>query len=154
AQHLRIAQHLPPDEASRKERRSPDQPFLAVEEDLKRAGEPADEAVLALPTVLLEEAPEDDLAPERQLRLLDVPEVVEEALGLTGGVLHAVEQRRETRLFPAEPLAPEDRHRHQEHRLLHDLARAQEFVQVVRAEPGRGKLAAPSPGHGLAPHED
>src|SRR5206468_9760791 len=75
AQHLRIAQHLPPDQASREERGSPHQPLFAVEEYLEGAGEATDEPVLALPTVLLDEPAEDDLAPERQLRLLDVPEI-------------------------------------------------------------------------------
>ena len=152
--HLRVAQHLPPDQASRQQRRSPHQTLLAVEEDLEGAGQPADEPVLAFPRVLLDEVPEDDLTPERQLRLLGVPEVVEQPFGLARGILHAVEEGREARFLSAETLPPEDRHRDEEHGLLDRLAGAQQLVQVLGAEPSRGELAAPAPGHRLAPHEE
>src|SRR5206468_10597795 len=87
-----------------------------VEEDLERARQPAYDALVALAPVVLHEAVEDDLAAERELRLLGVPEVGEEALRLARGLLHAVDEGREPRLLAAKALAAEDRDRDQEHR--------------------------------------
>src|SRR5262249_34506518 len=92
---LAVAQHLAAHHPARLERRPPDQAFLAVEEDLQRTAEAADDAVLAFAAEIGDEAFERDLAAERELRLLGVPEVGEEALRLARRFLHAVEERRE-----------------------------------------------------------
>src|SRR5205823_78965 len=85
AGQLGVAQHLPAHQPPRQERRAPHQALLAIEEYLQRARQPPHDALVALAPVVLHEAVEDDLAPEGELGLLGVPEVVEEALRLARG---------------------------------------------------------------------
>src|SRR5581483_12158581 len=101
ARDLRVAQHLLADYPSREQRGAPDDALLAVEEDLEGAREAPDDPLFAFPPVLVDEAAERDFAAERQLDLLRVPQVGEEALRLAGRLLHAVEEGREARLLLA-----------------------------------------------------
>src|SRR5262249_48844153 len=135
-------------------RRPPDQALLAVEEDLQRPRQPAHDAIFALPTVVLDEAREGDLAAERQLGLLGVPQIREQALRLARCLLHAVEKRREARLLAPEALAAEDRDRHEEGRPTGRLALADDVAQVLRPQPGRSERPPPPPRDRLAPHEE
>src|SRR2546426_561028 len=141
AGQLGVAQHLPAYQPPRQERRAPHQALLAIEEDLQRARQPPHDALVALAAVVLHEAVEDDLAPEGELGLLGVPEVVEEALRLTWGLLHAVEEGGQARLLPPEALAAEDRDRDQEDRAAGRRRDAHHVAQVLRPEAGGGERA-------------
>src|SRR5207249_8395498 len=128
-------------------------PLLAVEEYLPRARQPPHDPIVALASVVLHEAVEDDLAPEGELGLLGVPEVVEEALRLARGLLHAVEEGGEPRLLPPEALAAEDRDRDQEDRAAGRRRDAHHVAQVLRPEAGGGERAPAPARHRLAAHE-
>ena len=151
---LRVAEHPIAHDAPGEQGRPPHDALLAVEEYLERARQAADDPLLALAPVLLDEPAERDFPAERQLRLLGVPEIGEEALRLTGRLLDAVEQRREARLLAAKPLAAEDGHRHQEHGPDVRLRRAHDVVEVLWPEPRRRQRPPPSPRHRLTPHEE
>src|SRR5262249_59091184 len=113
---LGVAQHGLADLAARQERGAEDDTLLPVEEDLEHAREPACAALLAFAPVLVDEAVEVDLAPQRELGLACVPEIGEQTLRLARRLLHAVEERREPRLPLVEPRAAEDRDRNHEGR--------------------------------------
>src|SRR5262249_29388211 len=141
APELGVAQHRAADGPPRQQRRPRHDALLAVEEDGERARQAAHEALLALVAVVGDEAVERDLAAEGELRLLGVPEVVEEPLRLAGGLLHAVEERRQPRLPSLEALAAEDGERHEEHGPAARLRRAHRVAQVLRPEARRGERA-------------
>src|SRR5262249_41490762 len=106
---LGVAQDHLAHDAARQQRRPEHHPLLAIEDDLQHTREPAGEAVLALPAVLLDEAVQADLPSEGELRLAGVPQVREEPLRLARRLLNAVEQRRKPRFALVEPGAAKDR---------------------------------------------
>src|SRR5579885_485831 len=151
---LRIAEHLLAHDAPGQQRRSPDHALLAVEKYLERPREPAHEALLSLAGALLEKARQRDLAPERELRLLGVPHVGEQALGLARGLLHAVEERSKAGLAPPQSRAAEDGDRHEEDGPGGALRRAHHVAEELRADARGRERTALARGDGLAAHEE
>ena len=115
------------------QRRPPDDALLAVEEDLQRACETADDAILALARVLRDERVQRDLGADGDGEVTRVPHVGEQPLHVARRLVDAVDEAREPGAFAPQAGAAKDRDRHQEHGLVLAPEVVHDLAQVVGA---------------------
>ena len=119
--------------ALRQQRRTGDDALLAIQKDLQRPRQAADDALVAFGAIARGELAQRHLFAHGDAGLTRVPHQRQQALHLARRLLHAVHQRRQPRLAPPKATPAQDGERHQEHLVVIGTPGVHDLAQVVGA---------------------